>query len=144
MPNAKSHSAVYLVLQRDQRVLMMLRQNTGYMDGMWDLPAGHVDAGEPATLALVREAREEVGVDIAPDALRFLHVTHRNHGTLAYFGLYFEATQWSGEPAIMEPEKCGALEWMSPVALPENTVPFTRDMLTQHWPNGAAFAEWGW
>ena len=53
MPNAKSHSAVYLVLRRDQRVLMMLRQNTGYMDGMWDLPAGHVDAGEPATLALV-------------------------------------------------------------------------------------------
>ncbi len=139
-----SRSAVYVILRRGDRVLMILRQNTGYMDGMWDLPAGHVETGEPASAAAVREAMEEVGVALRVDALRFAHTTHRFHGDRSYWGVYFEAAGWSGEPAIMEPDKCAGLGWFDPGALPPNTVPFTRDALVEHIPNGAAYAEWGW
>ena len=36
--NYELRSAAYLILQRDNQVLMLLRQNTGYMDGKYDLP----------------------------------------------------------------------------------------------------------
>ncbi len=137
-----SRSAVYVMLRRGEQVLLILRQNTGYMDGMWDLPAGHVETGEAASAAAAREAMEEVGVAVRD--LRFAHITHRNHGDRTYFGVYFEAGGWSGEPAILEPEKCAGLSWFSTHALPPNTVPFTRDVLERHVPNGVAYAEWGW
>lgn len=137
-----SRSAVYVILRRSAQVLLILRQNTGYMDGMWDLPAGHVETGEAATAAAAREAMEEVGVAVRD--LRFAHVTHRNHGDRTYYGVYFETGGWSGEPAIMEPDKCAGLGWFSTQALPPNMVPFTRDVLERHVPGGVAYAEWGW
>src|SRR5256885_8252392 len=47
-------------------VLLQLRQNTGYMDGHWAAAAaGHVERGETAYDAARREAREEIGVEVA-------------------------------------------------------------------------------
>ena len=47
-------------------VLLQLRRNTGYMDGYWACgAAGHVEASEAVTATAVREAREELGVEVA-------------------------------------------------------------------------------
>lgn len=51
----------------------MQRDNTGFRDGYYALPSGHVDGGEPA----VREAKEWVGVDIDSKGLRLVHKMHR-------------------------------------------------------------------
>jgi 8-oxo-dGTP diphosphatase len=58
-------------------VLLLIRANTGYMDGHASLPAGHVEPGEPADAAAVREAKEEIGVVVAPADVSFVHVMHR-------------------------------------------------------------------
>jgi len=49
--------AAYVVLRRGDEVLMLLRANTGYMDGFWAVPAGHVEKGESVVEAAVREVR---------------------------------------------------------------------------------------
>jgi len=68
----------HLILERpDGRVLLIVRANTGYMDGRAGLPAGHVEPGEPADTAMIREAREELGIAIDPVGLSFAHVMHR-------------------------------------------------------------------
>ena len=54
--------ASYVLLLRGPEVLLQRRQNTGYMDGFWVAgAAGHVEPGETARHAAVREAREELG-----------------------------------------------------------------------------------
>ena len=66
----KMISEVHLILRRGGRLLLSKRANTGYMDGYYSLVAGHVDGGEPFRAAMAREALEEVGLVLDPEALR--------------------------------------------------------------------------
>ena len=106
--------AAHLVLRDDQHgVLLLRRSNTGYADGCWGLPAGHVEAGETAAEACAREAAEEVGIDIDPDDLRFLLVQHKHDfDGQERIDLFFEAHLPPGQqPIIAEPHKCDQLTW---------------------------------
>ncbi|MEV5837641.1 NUDIX domain-containing protein [Nocardia sp. NPDC052112] len=62
---------VHLLLRRGSEVLFGQRRNTGFEDGAWHLPSGHLEADESVVDALIREAREEIGVAIAPITARF-------------------------------------------------------------------------
>jgi 8-oxo-dGTP diphosphatase len=63
------HRCVAGVLVREGRVLLAHRSpSRRWYPGVWDLPGGHVGAGETETAALVRELREELGVRTAPPA----------------------------------------------------------------------------
>ena len=56
----KAVPAVYLILERDNKILIARRANTGYEDGNYQVPAGHVEEAELPTEAVIREAKEEV------------------------------------------------------------------------------------
>ena len=73
----KSVPAVYAIFKKDGKVLMGRRQNTTYYDGWYGVPAGHVEAGELPITALVREAKEEIGVNIDPKNIKFVHALYR-------------------------------------------------------------------
>lgn len=118
--------AIFIILRnKDGKILLLRRANTGYMDGKLGLPSGHVDGDEPAELAMVREAQEEAGVTLRPEDLRLVHTMHRKaeEGTHEYIDLFFETTEWEGEPTNMEPEKCSELLWADPEELPEDMIP---------------------
>ena len=51
---------VALILISDNNVLLMKRCNTGYEDGKYALPAGHIEEGESLKTAMVRETSEEI------------------------------------------------------------------------------------
>jgi 8-oxo-dGTP diphosphatase len=123
--------AVYLILEKDSKILLMRRHNTGYQDGNYSLPAGHLDGGEPATLALTREAKEEIGIDLDVSELELLHTMHRiaEEGNHERLDLYFRAKKWQGEPTNMEPHKCDELRWVSRTDLPENVIPVVAQAL---------------
>lgn len=118
--------AVYLLLRKEDEILLLRRFNTGYHDGEYSLPAGHLDGGESAAQAMIREVQEEVGIDLRPEQLKLVHTMHRQstdpelHERL---DLFFEATEWTGTPANMEPNKCDELRWSSLSDLPDNVVP---------------------
>ncbi|MFF0577601.1 NUDIX domain-containing protein [Streptosporangium saharense] len=115
-----------LLLVRDGQVLLAQRQGTGYADGWWNLPSGHLEEGETIDEAVRREAFEEVGVKIAPEDLRFAHLCHfRNAEGQARMGVFFEAVAWSGEPVNAEPHKCSQIAWFPLGELPPNTYPYT-------------------
>ncbi|HUC90176.1 MAG TPA: NUDIX domain-containing protein [Patescibacteria group bacterium] len=117
--------AVYLIIRKDGRLLMMRRYRTGYCDGMYSLPAGHLDGGESAVSALMREAKEEADLDVAPEDLHLVHTMHRLAQEADYerIDLYFEATKWHGQPKIMETDKCDDLQWFDLGHLPKNITP---------------------
>ena len=124
--------AVYMLFRRDNKALLLKRANTGYRDGEYSLPAGHVDGGEPAVRAAMREAREEVGVNVEPGDLRLVHTMHRfsdEPEPHERIDLFFEITKWQGELSNAEPEKCSEISWYHIDNLPENMVPEVRSAL---------------
>lgn len=117
---------VHLVITKNGKVLLGRRQNTGYADGEWQImPSGHLEEGESVIDAAIREAKEEVGLDLAPTAIETAHVMHhRNPGGTARIGMFFVTRGEVGEPVNKEPHKCAELAWFPPDDLPENTVPY--------------------
>jgi len=98
------------------------------MDGYYHVPAGHLEDGEQMVAALVRESKEEVGISIDPEDVKFVHVMHNksNNERVAFF---FEVGKWSGDLKNMEPGKCGGLEWFMLDDLPEKTVPYAEEAI---------------
>lgn len=134
--------AVHLFLVRDGKVLLLRRYNTGYEDGNYSVIAGHLDGGEEIKTAMIREAREEAGVEIAPDALHVVGVMHRlsNDERIDFF---LAATTWSGEPTNREPDKCDELWWCDMQMLPTNVIPYVQRAL-ENYRRGVWFDSFGW
>ena len=114
---ARFPATVHLLLFRGVEVLLLRRRNTGYRDGEYSLPAGHLDGGETVIAVGVREASEEIGVQIPPEALTFSSVMHRHEGE-ERIDFFLVVERWEGEPYNAEPEKCDDLRWVSLSSLP--------------------------
>ena len=117
---------VMAILESEGRVLLAERARTGYADGHLNLPSGKLEAGESVVEAVIREAREEIAVQIAPEDLRLVHVMqHRNLDGHSRIGYFFAAARWGGQPRNNEPEKCAGLLWAPIDELPGHTWPYT-------------------
>ncbi|MEU7890230.1 NUDIX domain-containing protein [Microbispora bryophytorum] len=108
------------------KVLLGRRRGTGYADGEWQImPSGHLEEGESVVDTAVREAREELGVEV--DDCEVVHVMHhRNAGGTARIGIFLVARSITGTPVNAEPHKCAELAWFPLDRLPERTVPYAR------------------
>jgi 8-oxo-dGTP diphosphatase len=126
MERFKLVSAVDLLLIKDNKVLLSRRFNTGYEDGTYSLPAGHLDGGETVTQTTVREAKEEIGIVIDPKDLKVVHTMHRITAQGERICFFLTTEKWQGEPTIMEPDKCDGLGWFDLDNLPSNTIPYIR------------------
>jgi len=135
-------SAVHLFLVRDNKILLSRRFNTGYEDGKYGVPAGHIDGGEKATDAMTREAFEETGLIIDPCYLKTVHVMHRK-STEERIDFFFEINRWSGEPKNMETDKCDELKWFLIDGLPANLIPYVKAAI-ECYKKGVYFSEFGW
>ena len=58
------HVAVGVVLDPARRVLITRRASNSHQGGLWEFPGGKVEPGENLLLALARELREELGIEI--------------------------------------------------------------------------------
>ena len=121
--------SVYLVLIKDNKILLSRRYNTGYFDGNYSLPAGHLEGNETFIQGLVREVKEEIGVVLAPVDLKLVHTMNRMIPDNERADFFFTAEKWQGEPKIMEPEKCDDLRWFDLNNLPKNIVPYIRQAI---------------
>lgn len=124
--------ASYVIFQKDDKVLLSRRANTGYRDGQYSLPAGHIENAEFATAAAIREAQEEVGVLVKPEDLLPAHIMHRHCGDHERIDFFFTAKSWDGELTNKEPEKCDKIAWFSLHQLPVNTIPYIQTALEQY------------
>jgi len=135
-------AAPHLFLIKDNHILLARRYNTGYQDGNYSVPAGHIDGGESVTTAMIREAKEEIGIEILAEDLVFAHVMHRitNRESADFF---FFCRSWKGEPSICEPDKCDELKWAPVDQLPENTIDYIQVAIKKAFAK-KLFSEMGW
>ena len=144
MDSPKRHTvrcAGYVFLIKEDRILLILREKTGWMDGYYGLPAGHLEKNEEIKETVIREAEEEVGIKINPDDLIFIHVMHRHEeGNFEYIDFYFSLDRWEGDPVNNEPNKASKVEWFDLHALPKNTIPNVRAAIA-HYLSHIIFSE---
>jgi len=138
---AKFPVTVHLWFFREGQILLARRFNTGYADGQYSVPAGHLDGGETVMDAAAREAKEEVGVQIKPEDMAFSTVMHRMEED-ERVDFFVHVQQWQGEPFNAEPDKCDDLRWVNIDQLPVNVVPYVRQALGNHLA-GIPFDEFG-
>jgi ADP-ribose pyrophosphatase YjhB (NUDIX family) len=133
---------VHLILRDGDRILLGERRDTGFCDGFFHLPSGHLEDGESAVAALVREAEEEIGVAVEGPDVRFVHLMHHrtNEGRVA---LFFEVGRWRGDPENREPDKCAGLRWFPIGDLPTRIIPYAADAL-RCYAAGVGYTERGW
>lgn len=122
-------AAAYVILEKDGKILLIRRYNTGYRDGEYTFPAGHVDPNETFLTTCVREAKEEVCVDIDRHDLRLVHTMQRHESGEDYVDLYFIVRKWSGLPAIGEPNKCDDLKWVDKGEIEHHAIHFVSKAL---------------
>lgn len=132
---------VHVVLEQADTVLLMRRAGTGFFDGQYSLPGGHVEPGESIRQTACREMWEEVGVALGPADLSYMGVVHRLSDSNR-IDFFLRAVGWRGVPEIREHHKCDHLAWFPLGALPEGTVPYIRQALTMG--TGPWMMELGW
>lgn len=135
-------SAVHVFLVRDGRILLLRRFNTGYEDSNFSVVAGHLDGGETVAAAAVREAREEVGIEVRPDDVAVVGVMHRQAED-ERIDFFVAVRRWTGDITNAEPGKCDLLHWSAPDDLPGNVIPYVRRAI-ENYQRGVWFASYGW
>jgi len=132
----------HLLLVRGNKILLSRRCNTGWEDGKYSLVAGHLDGNETFREAMIREAKEEAGIDINLEDLEVVHVMHRKSSD-ERIDFFLIAKKWREEPRIMETNKCDDMKWFEINKLPENTIPYIRQAI-ECFLKKVFYSESGW
>jgi len=135
--------SVFVILKRQDKLCMFRRCGTGWMDGSWSIPAGGLEAGETIRAAAMREAHEEVGVNILSEDLHHVHSLHSRTDGRTWLGHFFQATNWDGIPRLCEPDKHSDLQWQFINGLPSGTLPYVRQAITSVAAH-QTYSEYGW
>jgi 8-oxo-dGTP diphosphatase len=133
----------YLFLIKDKKILLQRRFQTGFMDGFYGVPAGHLDGNETARAGCAREIKEEIGITIEPEDLTVVHVMHRKASNDERIDFFMTAQSYTGEVTNCEPHKCDDLRWFELNALPENMVEYVK-VAIEHYKQGVSYSEFGY
>ncbi len=101
-----------LVFDASGRVLIAQRPAGKALAGRWEFPGGKVAADETAHSAIVRELREETGIEVG-DAERLMYYAAVYPGRTIWLDVWV-IKDWSGEPQGLDAQ---ALEWVEPARL---------------------------
>jgi 8-oxo-dGTP diphosphatase len=135
-------TAVYLFLVKDDKVFLTRRFNTGYEDGNFSTISGHVERKEQIDETMIREAKEEVGIDVKSQDLNLFHVLTRM-SEIERIDIFYWATRWQGQPKICEPDLCDKIGWFEFNNLPENIVGYIQKVL-KHYKQNKMYSKIDW
>jgi 8-oxo-dGTP diphosphatase len=126
--------AVWVFFKNEKgEILLIRRHNTGWRDGWYTVPAGHVEAFESPTDCAIRESKEEVDLTLTRNDLALSHTTYyiadeKDHERVSFF---FTASSYEGVPKNNEPNKADELIWVSLDDLPEKVLPMIKHVINK-------------
>jgi len=104
---------INLIIKQNNKILLFFR-NDGFFNydgGWWVLPAGHIEQGETAMQAAIREAKEEMDIDIDPKDIKCVHVMSNLASRTQSFDFFFEVSKFTGTIRNCEGDKCVDMQY---------------------------------
>ena len=101
-------SAVALI-DKDGRILLAQRPKGKPMAGLWEFPGGKIESGETPEVALVRELKEELGIDTWKSCLAPLAFASHAYDDFHLLMPLFACRKWEGVP---RPRENQVLKWV--------------------------------
>ena len=111
--------AVALV-DTDNRILLAQRPEGKALAGLWEFPGGKIEPGERPEDALIRECREELGIEIKPPCLAPLTFASHAYDDFHLLMPLYVCRKWQG---FVQPREGQALKWVRPQALRDYPMP---------------------
>lgn len=102
------------------RVLLAQRPAGKPMAGLWEFPGGKLQPGETPEAALVRELKEELGIEVAPSAAAPLAFASHAYANFHVLLLLYLCRRWHGDVAARESQ---GLAWVEPNRIPSYPMP---------------------
>jgi len=124
--NHKSIDVSAALIFRDGKLLITQRHANSHLGGLWEFPGGKREAGETFEQCLVREIREELGVEISVGEL-FGEISH-TYPEKSVRLKFFTCKLLSGEP---QPLGCAAFKWVGKLKLDDYVFPEADAQLLQ-------------
>jgi 8-oxo-dGTP diphosphatase len=112
--------AACALVDPDGRVLLAQRPEGKAMAGLWEFPGGKVDSGETPESALIRELREELGIDTWASCLAPLSFASHTYPEFHLLMPLFVCRRWRG---IAQGREGQRLAWVHPAALSDYPMP---------------------
>lgn len=109
-----------VLIDRDGRVLLSQRPSGKSMAGLWEFPGGKVENGEVPEEALIRELKEELGIDTWSSCLAPLSFASHSYEDFHLLMPVFVCRKWVGSPTPMEGQ---ALKWVNRDKLKDYPMP---------------------
>ena len=108
------------LIDTDGRVLIAQRPEGKALAGLWEFPGGKIETGERPEQALIRELREELGIEVSAACLApFVFTSHAYDSFHLLMPLYL-LRRWSG---TVQRREHAALKWVKPNQLSDYPMP---------------------
>lgn len=101
--------AAVALIDADGRVLLSQRPEGKSLAGLWEFPGGKIEAGERPEAALIRELKEELGIDVAESCLAPLTFASHAYSDFHLLMPLYVCRRWKGQVQAMEGQ---ALKWV--------------------------------
>ena len=108
------HVTAAALIDADGRVLVQRRPEGASMAGLWEFPGGKIEPGETPEAALLRELREELGIDVESACLAPAAFASEALGERHLLLLLYVCRKWAGRPQALH---AAELKWVRPVEL---------------------------
>jgi ADP-ribose pyrophosphatase YjhB (NUDIX family) len=123
------------VVVRDGKLLLVRREREPFKD-LWDLPGGFLDAGEHPEAAVVRELREETGLEVRPTRLFGIYMDTYGDDGDATLNIYYECEVVGGRE--QPGDDAAALGWFGAGGIPANVAFANGRAVVEEWRRGRA------
>ncbi len=121
--------AACALVDADNRVLLARRPEGKNMAGLWEFPGGKLEAGETPEEALIRELREELGIEVAAPCLAPLSFASHDYGSFHLLMPLYICRKWKG---FVTPREGQQLTWARKQALRDYAMPPADEPLVAH------------
>jgi 8-oxo-dGTP diphosphatase len=121
--------AACALLDTDGRVLLARRPIGKPMEGLWEFPGGKVEANERPEGTLIRELKEELGIEVREDCLAALTFASHTYDEFHLLMPLYVCRRWDGTVSAREGQE---LAWVKPQKLKEFPMPPADEPLVPH------------